>query len=212
MFFNSHPAVSPNLLHAVKALLHDWGYFRIPKSPVHIQLSPSVNYAIQWQGQKEKERNGDEIRQRAAAYVLFWYSMLRGRYVSRDFFCSCSGFAEWPLWAPTLDCRKHTHIHTHTLKNLDLSNRHTNTFYEHPKSINTSFFIKLWTPHVWNPLIWKWQHLLHLFFPLFVSACFGLGGAFPKGAVQSPVEYICINVKCWVSVRVFFLNKKQTKD
>lgn len=49
IFFNSSPAVILYLPHVVKKKKekHDWGYFQLPKSLLHIQLSPSVNYTIQ---------------------------------------------------------------------------------------------------------------------------------------------------------------------
>lgn len=142
MFFNLCPADVPNLLHVVKKHTVWLGVFSNPLNPQsHIQLSPSVNYAIQWQGQKERERerNRDENRRRAAAYVLCWYSMLRGRYASWDFFCLCSGFAEWPLWALTLShlTAGRTRAHTHTRK-FSLPHLTHKQFSEHPKSIHTT--------------------------------------------------------------------------
>ncbi len=53
IFFNSYPAVFLSLLHVVKKK-YDWGYFQIPKSPAHIQLSPSVNYSTRYNDRDRK--------------------------------------------------------------------------------------------------------------------------------------------------------------
>lgn len=111
--------VQTSLLNLTTALMKMWlGYFQTPKSPAHIQLSASVDYAPQWQGGRARERSGAGNRRRAAAYVLCWYSVLKGRYESWEFFCARSGFTGWPLSAKCTKTHSHLpshHHHIHTL-------------------------------------------------------------------------------------------------
>lgn len=71
---------------------------------------PTSSYPAVTECQLQRQRRKETEMEIEGAFVLRWYSVLRGRWESRDFFCLCSSFAEWPLWAP--DCRTHTRTHS----------------------------------------------------------------------------------------------------
>lgn len=136
IFFNSSPAVILYLPHVVKKKKkkHDWGYFQLPKSLLHIQLSPSVNYTIQWQRQKEGEKEIEMKTDRESCSicaVLVFYA---------ERVDMSPGISSAHAQVSLNDLYEHPHStagHTHTLliSRVLSSFRHTNTLYEHPKSI-----------------------------------------------------------------------------
>lgn len=132
--------------------------------------------------------------------------MLRGRFESWDFFCSCSGFAEWPLWARTLHCRTHTHRLTsfrHTFLWASKINTADSRLTRHTHALPFScqmrftFFIKLRTPHMCEPLWSEIGNTSCAFNQGFLSVTFGHGGAFSK-KVPFNLQWRWFALKCWV--------------